>query len=110
MLHGELNWSDQERLLITFSMIGLAIPERLHINSFRKPIEDCTRDELWRGQLDMQLARLDDLTGKLESLETKLSEFAAEHPDIVRLRKLATPKPTRFPSCWKVCAESLLRC
>ena len=58
---------------------------RTRINSFRKPLEDCTRDELWRGQLDMQLSRLDDLTVKLESLETKLDGFAAEHPDIVRL-------------------------
>ena len=58
---------------------------RSHIDSFRKPIEDCTVDELWRGQLDMQLSRLDDLTEKLESLETKLDGFAAENPDIVRL-------------------------
>ncbi|TWT47940.1 Transposase IS116/IS110/IS902 family protein [Rubripirellula amarantea] len=57
----------------------------VHINSCRKPIEDCTRDELWRGQLDMQLSRLDDVTRKLESLEAKLDEFAAEHPNIVRL-------------------------
>ncbi|WP_255712567.1 IS110 family transposase, partial [Rhodopirellula halodulae] len=61
---------------------------RLHINSFRKPIGDCTRDELWRGQLDMQLARLDDLKEKLESLEAKLDAFAAEHPDIVRLMSM----------------------
>lgn len=33
----------------------------------------------------MQLERLDDLTKKLESLETKLDQFAAQHPDIVRL-------------------------
>lgn len=58
---------------------------RQHINSFRKPIEDCTRDELWRAHLDMQLARLDDLTEKLEKLEKKLDTFAAENPDIVRL-------------------------
>ena len=58
---------------------------RVHIDSFRKPISDCGVDELWRGQLDIQLERLDDMVTKMEGVEEQLERFAADNPHIKRL-------------------------
>ena len=32
---------------------------RLRIDSFRKPLADCEPNELWKGELDIELTQLD---------------------------------------------------
>jgi transposase len=61
---------------------------RVHIDSFRKSIEHCNADELWKGQLDLELDQLDDLTAKMKQVEDKLEEFAKANPHIIRLQTI----------------------
>lgn len=58
---------------------------RQRIDGFRKPIADCNPDELWKGELDLELSQLDDLTEKLKALEDKLESFAKTNPQIQRV-------------------------
>lgn len=61
---------------------------RVRIDSFRKPINDCGPDELWKGQLDLELTQLDDLTAKMKLVEDKLETFAKSNPQIVRVQTI----------------------
>ena len=61
---------------------------RVHINSFRKSLDDCGADDLWRAQLDLELTQLDDLLEKMQLVEDKLSIFAKGNPQIVRLQTI----------------------
>lgn len=58
---------------------------RQHIDSFRKPLEDCRAEELWKGQLDLELKHLDGLTEKMDALEKRLEEDAKNDEHIKRL-------------------------
>lgn len=58
---------------------------RQRIDGFRKPIADCKPDELWKGELDLELSQLDDLTEKMKALEDKLESFAKTNPQIQRV-------------------------
>jgi transposase len=58
---------------------------RKHIDSFRKTTAECKRDELWRGQLDLELTQLDALTGHLKAIETQLDAMAKTNPHVQRL-------------------------
>jgi transposase len=61
---------------------------RERIDSFRKPLDDCGPDELWKGQLDLELTQLDDLTEKMKLVEDKLEVFAKSNPQIVRVQTI----------------------
>ncbi|MFM9062188.1 MAG: transposase, partial [Pirellula sp.] len=41
---------------------------RERINSFQKPLLECQPDELWKGELDLELTQFDALTVQLESV------------------------------------------
>ena len=56
---------------------------RQHIDSFRKPLDQCSDLELWMGELDLELTQLDDLTEKMTS---------------PRRSSALTPKTTRISS------------
>ncbi|TWU27954.1 IS110 family transposase [Novipirellula artificiosorum] len=58
---------------------------REHINSFRKPIQECGADELWKGELDIELTILDSLTQQLDMIVKKLEAIGKTDPRIVRL-------------------------
>lgn len=45
---------------------------REHINSFRKPLADCGHHELWKGELDIELAILDSLSEQIASVVKRL--------------------------------------
>ncbi|TWT78656.1 Transposase IS116/IS110/IS902 family protein [Planctomycetes bacterium CA13] len=53
---------------------------RVHIDSFRKSIAECTCDDLWKGQLDLELTQLDALTAEMQAVEDRLELFAADNP------------------------------
>jgi transposase len=61
---------------------------RQRINSFRKPIKDCTPDELWKGQLDIELTILDSLSEQLDTIVKRLEAIGKHDERIKRLRTI----------------------
>lgn len=61
---------------------------REYINSFRKPMIDCQPNELWKGELDLELTQLDSLTTQLDGAVKKLEEIGKKDPRIIRLRTI----------------------
>ena len=53
---------------------------REYINSYRKPLADCSMEELWQGQLDIELTQLDSLSEQLAEVERPLEAIAKEGP------------------------------
>ena len=58
---------------------------RERINTYRKSIAECEPNELWKGQLDLELTQLDDLTEKMKAVEDKLETFAKSNPQVQRV-------------------------
>lgn len=61
---------------------------RERINSFRKPIQDCGPEELWRGQLDIELTILDSLSEQISTVVKKLEAIGKHDERIKRLRTI----------------------
>ena len=59
---------------------------RERINSFRKPLEQCGPNELWKGELDLELTQLDSLTKHMDVVVKKLEAIGRNDPRIVRLQ------------------------
>jgi transposase len=53
-----------------------------------KPLNECTLDELWRGQLAQELAAYHQLQAELKLLETKLTALAAQDERIQLLETI----------------------
>lgn len=53
-----------------------------------KPIADCTIDQLWQGQLHMELAALDDLDHAVAQLDQRLDELGARDARVRRLQTI----------------------
>ena len=49
---------------------------RVEIDEYRKPLQDCSMGDLWRGQLDQQLTQLDQTQALLKIVEKKLDGIA----------------------------------
>lgn len=90
---------------------------RERIDSHRKPLADCGVHELWKGELDLELTQLDDLTEKLKVVEERLEELAARNKQTQRLMQIpgvgrktaealvaAIDNPHRFKSARQVSA------
>ena len=58
------------------------------IDSFRQPLAECSLDELWRGQLDLELTQLDALSEQLAEAERRLESIASEDARIQRLQTI----------------------
>tara|TARA_R110002073_G_C9449569_1_gene577973 strand:+ start:141 stop:1484 length:1344 start_codon:yes stop_codon:yes gene_type:complete len=58
---------------------------RDHINSFRKPLAECGNNELWKGELDIELTILDSLTEQLSTVIKKLEAIGKTDSRIKRL-------------------------
>ena len=61
---------------------------RERINSFRKPLVECDSNELWKGELDIELTQLDTLTAQMDVAVKKLDAIGKNDPHIVRLRTI----------------------
>ena len=61
---------------------------RTLINSYRKPLTECSANELWRGELDIELTQLDSLSKQLDVVVKKLEAIGKNDPRIVRLRTI----------------------
>lgn len=53
-----------------------------------RDLADCSRDELWRGMLKLELARLDQLMEQLEAVESRLNATAREDERVRRLQQV----------------------
>jgi len=58
---------------------------RARIDSFRKPLAECRPDELWRGELDLELTQLDAVSEQLDLVIKKLEEIGKRDPRIQRI-------------------------
>ncbi len=58
---------------------------RQRIDSYRKSLAECEVTELWRGELDLELTQLDDLTAKLKVVEDRLEQLAKGNDQVQRL-------------------------
>ena len=61
---------------------------RERINSFRKPIRQCNPDELWKGQIDIELTILDSLSEQLDTIVKRLEAIGKNDERIKRLRTI----------------------
>lgn len=58
---------------------------RARIDSFRKPLAQCGPEELWKAELDLELAQLDALTAQLELVVKKLEAIGKSDRRIGRI-------------------------
>jgi transposase len=61
---------------------------REQINSYRKPLADCEMEELWQGQLDLELKQLDALAEELGEVEKRLEAIAKTDDRIRRVQTI----------------------
>jgi transposase len=80
-----------------FANQGLEIPRgarawtvqgREVINGHRRPLAECSLEELWRGELDLELKQLDSLTAQLAEVESRLEEIAQDDDRIRRVQTI----------------------
>ena len=82
-----------------FHLRGIAISRgertwhtgRAEINEYRKPLSECSLQELWRGQLDQLLTQLDQTQTVLKTVEKKLDAIAK--PEDAMARPLSIGQP-----------------
>ncbi|MFN6162954.1 MAG: IS110 family transposase [Planctomycetota bacterium] len=58
------------------------------INSFRKPLVECEPNELWKGELDIELTQLDALTTQLDIVVKKLEAIGKNDSRIKRIQSI----------------------
>jgi transposase len=51
---------------------------RERLDSFRKPLESCNLDELWKGELDIELTQLDALTKQMDIVIKRLDRIGKQ--------------------------------
>ena len=61
---------------------------RTLINSFRKPLIECQPEELWKGELDLELTQLDALMQQLDMVVKKLETIGKSDSRIQRIRTI----------------------
>jgi len=75
---------------------------RATIDAFRKPLAECQPDELWRGELDLELTQLDAVTEQLNLIVKKLTEIGKQD---LRIQRIMT-----IPGVGPRTAEILVAC
>ncbi len=58
------------------------------LDSYRKSLAECTIEELWQGQLDIELTQLDSLMGQLAKVEQRLEVLAQGDGRVRRLQTI----------------------
>ena len=61
---------------------------RALINSYRKPLDQCSDSELWRGELDYALTQLDLLTAQEEQIIKRLELIGKNDARVARIRTI----------------------
>ena len=61
---------------------------RHEIDSYRKPLAECSMKELWQGQLDAELTQLDSLGEQISVMEQRLKTIAQKDERIQRVQTI----------------------
>ena len=61
---------------------------REQIDSYRKPLAECSMKEMWQGQLDTELTQLDSLGEQMEAVEQRLKAIAEKDDRIQRVQTI----------------------
>jgi transposase len=61
---------------------------RTLINAYRKSLAECEANELWKGELDIELTQLDSLSTQLDEVIKKLEAIGKHDPRVTRLRTI----------------------
>jgi transposase len=61
---------------------------RQELGKLARPLQECGKAELWRGQLQMELAGLDDLDESIQTLDQKLNELGQTDARVIRLQTI----------------------
>ena len=73
---------------------------RVELEEYRKPLAECSMQELWRGQLDQQLTQLDETQLLLKTVEKKLDAIAKADDRVKRVMQI--------PGVGRVTAEAIV--
>jgi transposase len=79
---------DQRGMSMTRGLKAWTLGRREELTRPSKPLADCARDELWRGELDLELAELARLSAQLAQLDKKLSALGIEDERVRLLRTI----------------------
>jgi transposase len=72
---------------------------RPKINAYRLPLAECAANELWQGELDVELTQLDSLAKQMEEVIKKLESLGKSDPRIVRLRRKTISQKMLTATC-----------
>jgi len=87
----------QNRIRAIFAQRGMAMTgglkawtlgRREELTCHGKPLADCTTDELWRGELDLELAELARLSEQLAQIDKKLDALGTDDQRVRLLRTI----------------------
>jgi transposase len=79
---------DQRGMSMTRGLKAWTLGRREELTRPSKPLAVCARDELWRGELDLELAELARLSAQLAQLDKKLSALGIEDERVRLLRTI----------------------
>ena len=61
---------------------------RIFLEENAKPLVECSLDELWRGELHLELAQLESLEANLKAIEKQLEKIAKTNDQIRRVQTI----------------------
>jgi transposase len=61
---------------------------RAHLASLARPLADCGPEDLWRGELALELASLEHFDAQVAAVEARLDALAADDPRVAQLRTI----------------------
>ena len=61
---------------------------REQLESYRKPLAECSMHELWQGELDQYLTQLDQVNDLLKQVEKKLNQIAKQDERVQRVMQI----------------------
>ena len=70
------------------------------LKALGKPLEECSMEELWRGELDIELRHLEQIQAHVAAVEKRLDAIGSASPRVKRLKQL--------PGVGNRCAEALV--
>lgn len=73
---------------------------RALINSFRKPLAECSANELWKGELDIELTQLDSLSQQMDVVVKKLEAIGKNDPHVYNCARFLASDHARLRSWW----------
>ncbi|MEX0610734.1 MAG: transposase [Pirellulales bacterium] len=79
---------DQRGMSMTRGLKAWTQGRREELTRHSRPLADCTADELWRGELELELAELARLSEQLAQIDKKLSALGTQDERVRLLRTI----------------------